>query len=126
MCVLVALLCACQDGRCFYCDTEFAGPVQAKDRLRQDQWTRDHLFPRSRGGGKGRNIILSCVRCNRLKGDRLPTRDELKRAQAIHVRVERLGKIFDAAFWSEQPQGFHWPKQESQSYPMAAALEGMI
>lgn len=55
---------------CFYCGRKvelkswyFVGDVAA---------TRDHFIPRSKGGGEGDNIVLACLECNSIKGDRMP------------------------------------------------------
>lgn len=49
--------------RCQYCGT-------APGR---EQLTIDHVVPRSKGGrSTWNNVVVACVRCNSLKGDRLP------------------------------------------------------
>ena len=44
---------------CVYCNT----------RLTKKTRTRDHLVPRSRGGGPRDNLVPSCADCNRDKAD---------------------------------------------------------
>ena len=44
---------------CVYCNT----------RLTKRTRTRDHLVPRSRGGGARENLVPSCADCNRDKAD---------------------------------------------------------
>lgn len=34
--------------------------------------TLDHYIPRSRGGGRGNNLVTACQACNGAKGNRLP------------------------------------------------------
>jgi 5-methylcytosine-specific restriction endonuclease McrA len=56
-------------GRCVYCGMDLAA-----DHDRFMMATEDHLVPSSKGG-KGReldNLILSCIVCNRLKGNFMP------------------------------------------------------
>jgi len=68
-----------QGGCCFYC----GGPVGAKA-------TFDHLIPQAYGGTDDPgNIVLAHRRCNQMKGDRLPTPEELDRliAQRRHSRL---------------------------------------
>ncbi|NMB08507.1 MAG: HNH endonuclease [Tissierellia bacterium] len=49
--------------RCFYC----------KKDLKYRQITLDHYFPKSKGGTKEIfNLVLSCKKCNRLKGNKIP------------------------------------------------------
>lgn len=52
-------------GTCFYCyrKTQTHRPDTA------DYATRDHYWPRSKGG---RQCVLACHRCNQLKADQLP------------------------------------------------------
>lgn len=39
-----------------------------------EKWTRDHIFPRSRGGEHiWENLVLSCSTCNNRKGDLTPS-----------------------------------------------------
>jgi 5-methylcytosine-specific restriction endonuclease McrA len=44
---------------CAYCNT----------RLTKQTRTRDHVIPRSRGGGNEDNLVPSCAPCNRAKAD---------------------------------------------------------
>lgn len=46
-----------QEGKCFYCMFEF----EYKDM------TKDHFFPKSKGGLTFGNIVLSCSKCNKEK-----------------------------------------------------------
>lgn len=70
------LLDVIQGGRCFYCGE----PVGAKA-------TFDHVVPRAYGGTDDPgNIVLAHRRCNQLKGDRLPTPDEIERLIAQRRR----------------------------------------
>lgn len=51
------------DGSCQYC----------LKKIPFSQATRDHVLPRSRGGGNSdNNIVLSCKRCNSKKGSHYP------------------------------------------------------
>jgi hypothetical protein len=52
--------------RCFYCGR----PVQRDPKKIQDELTKDHLVPLSRGGVDFMwNIVPACFNCNRLKGN---------------------------------------------------------
>lgn len=57
---------------CTYCDRETAKPcaVRRNDPLTR---TRDHVIPLSKGGtNTASNRVISCLRCNSLKGDMMP------------------------------------------------------
>ena len=45
--------------RCVYCNAA----------LSRDSLTRDHVIPRSKGGGGGDNLVPSCGPCNRAKAN---------------------------------------------------------
>jgi 5-methylcytosine-specific restriction endonuclease McrA len=50
-------------GRCQYCGVG----------VKKNEFTYDHVTPRSRGGRtRWENIVVSCLPCNQLKGDRAP------------------------------------------------------
>lgn len=116
--IIDALICAAQEGKCFYCGGEFRGQHlssskrHAKDR--KGKWTRDHLIPDSKGGGKLRNIILACVGCNIAKKDRDPTEDEIVRAARIFATVEKLLVCLTGDGWASFPgrSTFKWPRDE--------------
>lgn len=75
-----ALMDVQQGGRCFLCGE----PVGVKA-------TYDHLIPRAWGGADAAgNVVLAHARCNRRKGDRLPTPDEIDRFVAMR-KGSRLG-----------------------------------
>lgn len=67
-------------GRCYHCriKTVLLPPKLAGDLAA----TRDHLIPRSRGGGGGKNIVLSCFRCNNDKNDKMPEEFVAERCEA--------------------------------------------
>lgn len=49
------------------------------DKLNRDKLTMDHVFPKSRGGRKTwENIVTSCLDCNNRKGDRTPSEARMK------------------------------------------------
>jgi 5-methylcytosine-specific restriction endonuclease McrA len=50
---------------CFYCRTTF----NWDDPQSEFYPTWDHKIPKSKGGGKGRNLVLACRRCNQEKAD---------------------------------------------------------
>lgn len=64
-------------GECFYCGT----------LILEDEFSVDHVMPLSRGGSNLlQNLVAACVRCNNRKGDRLPSNQELERAESLHSR----------------------------------------
>jgi 5-methylcytosine-specific restriction endonuclease McrA len=58
-----------QRGRCFYCRRAMSltQDIQHPDGLRA---TREHLLPKSRGGGGEGNIVAACLRCNQARGSK--------------------------------------------------------
>lgn len=75
---------------CFYCKRELPPGLV----------TLDHVWPRSRGGSNSvDNLVISCARCNNLKGDSLPgeggvkaVKREASRHQHMKCRVCRNGR----------------------------------
>jgi 5-methylcytosine-specific restriction endonuclease McrA len=76
--------------RCAYCATP----------LEFETATLDHVYPRAHGGTNAPgNLVASCVRCNRLKGDLLPQEFFLRHpwaglnfmrlARAVHRALKR-------------------------------------
>jgi len=49
---------------CYWCNREVKLDLSSTDPLAP---SRDHIIPRSKGGGKGTNLVLSHVRCNTLR-----------------------------------------------------------
>lgn len=84
----MADLITAQGNACFYCGRRFN--VHNKP-------TRDHLWPRCAGQSLAANKVFACVKCNRKKGARLPTRSELSRARRLYQSIgQRLREIGDA------------------------------
>lgn len=76
----VRLMEIAQGGRCFYCGETMG----AKS-------TFDHVIPQAFGGTDDPgNIVLAHRRCNALKGDRLPSAEEIERLIGQRRR-SRLG-----------------------------------
>lgn len=69
-----------QGGRCFYCGEALGAKA-----------TFDHLIPQAYGGAdEPANVVLAHRRCNQMKGDRLPTPEEIDRF-VERRRRSRLG-----------------------------------
>jgi 5-methylcytosine-specific restriction endonuclease McrA len=79
--------------RCVYC----ASPLQF------DFATLDHVHPLAHGGAHtSGNVVLACARCNRLKGDLLPTdffsrypwagQNFISYARAVHRALKRCAR----------------------------------
>lgn len=51
---------------------------------RADGYTIDHLMPKSLGYGLAGNAVLACRKCNEKKSSRLPTQEELQRANDLY------------------------------------------
>ncbi len=50
---------AARGQRCHYCEQALNGQTA----------TKDHVIPKSRGGGRGENLVWACKKCNGLKGN---------------------------------------------------------
>jgi 5-methylcytosine-specific restriction endonuclease McrA len=79
--------------RCVYC----AAPLEF------DYATLDHVYPLSHGGAHvPGNVVLACARCNRQKGDMLPTEffarypwaglNFIAYARAVHRALKRCAR----------------------------------
>lgn len=69
--------------QCFYCDLSMEFRAARVD----------HQIPRSKHGSNHRsNLVLSCEPCNTAKGNRMPTQDELERADFIRTEYDRAQK----------------------------------
>jgi len=51
-------------------------------------WTRDHLLPFSWGHSLVGNVVLTCAKCNREKGDTPPS----------YALVQKFTKLYDDTF----------------------------
>lgn len=72
------------DGKCQYCGRS------AKDFKEDEYWTKDHIFPKSRGGqDKWTNLVLCCSTCNQKKGDRTPEEANMKLIRGPIVPTRR-------------------------------------
>lgn len=60
--------------------------------------TKDHVFPESHGHGLRQNMMPAHQACNFMKGDRLPTYEELELAIATY---DALGWFFNPIHKSE-------------------------
>ena len=77
-----------ENKKCFYCGKS----------LKFRQITLDHYLPKSKGGTKEVfNLVLSCRKCNRLKGNRVPNDYEDKIIilfqQAFDDEMIKIGKL---------------------------------
>lgn len=75
-----------QKGRCFYCGAPMMA-TRAKGGNGHRGWTIDHFLPKSRGNGKASNKVMSCQKCNRDKGDRLPNAYERKKFNRLYKKI---------------------------------------
>lgn len=60
--------------RCYWCDVVVDFPVAQGVRFPATMATRDHLVPITKGGSsKPDNIVLSCWKCNKARGNAIST-----------------------------------------------------
>lgn len=129
---LVAILCALQQGNCFYCGSRFTGEPRSSRKKRQDtQWSRDHVIPLSKGG---KLFVLACLKCNGEKGCKMPSAEEMRRAVILRSQVDEIGRALQSGWMSladekaivrarldeardTRPHGFRWPREEARASP---------
>ena len=75
-----------QECRCFYCNRYMYYAPHTKN---PKGYSIDHLFPRSKGYGKGGNSVLACRPCNEKKADRWPTLIEIVKAWELYQKMSR-------------------------------------
>ena len=74
-------------GRCQYCPR----------RVAQDEWTYDHVVPRTQGGRTvWENVVVSCVACNQRKGGRTPAQAGMM-LRTLPVKPKRLPDVMSFA-----------------------------
>ena len=90
---------------CFYCGQPISRAAATRDS--KYQLSRDHLTPRSRGGGsKGPdNIVLCCFGCNQEKG-------QLTLEEYRAVRAFRQGLL------AAKEQSFRFPGERSSHFSL--------
>ena len=77
--------------RCFWCGRQMAWRTNSTTP-RDTLATREHVKPRSQGGGGGANLVAACAACNQRRGtqmDWVPFRsgfEAMPPAQQVHVR----------------------------------------
>lgn len=81
-----------QRKKCFYCGKVMNSNLVVGNN--SNGYTRDHLFPKSFGNPLVGNKVLSCTRCNTDKGNRCPTKEEVK----------RFMKLYHAVVWRTQKE----------------------
>lgn len=76
-----------QKGRCFYCGSTFERSWEKRRGGGANVFkgfVRDHLVPRSLGGLDANiNRVAACIACDKAKGNRLPTSEELARQSSL-------------------------------------------
>ena len=69
-----------QHGLCYLCEEPFSDDKPP---------TKDHVWPKSRGGKNVRNILWACMPCNNGKGDDAPT-------EAMMIKLREINAALDA------------------------------
>lgn len=86
---------------CIYCGA-VSGDVRESGALHKDDFTLDHIVPRSRGGeNTWVNTACACQRCNQRKGDRTP--HEAGMPLRWEPKTPRVGYV---VAWGEVPSAW--------------------
>lgn len=81
---------------CFYCGKPIRCVVCHPDTSIRSVATLDHLIPRSKGGTFAySNLVLSCPKCNRKKGDKIIKLTERQRM------LQAFGALRRSEQWKE-------------------------
>lgn len=88
-------LFSAQSGLCFHCDKAMLPhAVKKKPNGKRDKgWTREHLIPKSKGGGRGKNIVLAHAVCNAERGNEPPTVEMVDKAKAIWRKAAQVSFV---------------------------------
>lgn len=95
-----ALMLGLQQYSCFYCSKKL-DPV-GHDKQHPHGFTRDHFFPRSWGNKLTGNMVLACAKCNRKKGDDLPSPSEVVRFNTLWSHIDGGTSIDLSDFFAHQ------------------------
>ena len=107
---LVNRLWVVQSGRCFHCGEAMLMGVASNHGR---GWSREHIFPVSRGGRNAGNVVLAHRKCNSARGNPEPSEDEIERARAIFA-VMGLAPFPDVCLPTAKPMAKMadvWPIQ---------------
>lgn len=98
---LVNRLWVVQSGRCFHCGEAMLMRVASNHGR---GWSREHIYPVSRGGRNAGNVVLAHRKCNSARGNPEPSEDEIERALAIFA-VLGLAPFPDMRLPTAKPLG---------------------
>lgn len=83
-----SLLLKIQKKKCWLCGKPMIVDKKQKSKVRncKRNCSKDHVFPKSVVGANTKNnVLFACAKCNSLKGDRMPTKEEGMRARHIFL-----------------------------------------
>jgi 5-methylcytosine-specific restriction endonuclease McrA len=90
----VMALYMAQGGLCFYCYKPMnITPWQAY--INPNGYSRDHFVPKSKGGGKGFNLVLCHHECNLQKGCKDPDQDLVKRYEEFVPKAREIKHLVE-------------------------------
>jgi hypothetical protein len=110
-----------QRGLCFHCQEPMLYKIK-RNKKQRGGWrcyTREHVIPRYRGGGAGKNIVLAHSSCNLRRGRAEPTAEMLVRANEIWERAVRISEEDVLRFTSDRAVagtlciGYEWPEPQN-------------
>ena len=84
-----------QHGRCFHCDGIMS--PWSEDSKNGIGWTREHFVPKKfirqmKSGAPKFNVVLAHGNCNRQRGAKYPTKEEVQKFSRIYIELfEKFG-----------------------------------
>lgn len=90
----MARLFIAQKGLCFHCDKPMLmHPARKKKSGSYNEgWTREHVFPKSRGGKNAGNIVLAHLTCNSKRRAAPLSYEALLKAAQIYEKASRISR----------------------------------
>lgn len=109
-----------QRGLCFLCNEPMLYAMASQMKKNPRRYNREHVVPQSKGGGAGKNIVLSHAGCNRKRANTLPTIEMIARAEQIWALAVRFTNYQVEQFTGDRTaigtycSAYKWPAAGSE------------